>query len=191
MTTKSILLVGVGGQGAILTSKILSAALLAEGHDVKMSEIHGMAQRGGSVTTQIKFGPKVYAPNIGLGEADFMLSFEKVEALRWLPYLKKDGYLFCDEYEIYSMPVATGAVPYPAGVLEELRRKVANFKMIPAAQKAKELGNAKVQNVILLGVLSEVLNLNKADWPKLIAQYVPPKVLDLNLKAFETGKHAA
>ena len=191
MTTKSILLVGVGGQGAILTSKILSAALLAEGYDVKMSEIHGMAQRGGSVTTQIKFGPKVYAPNIGLGEADFMLSFEKVEALRWLPYLKKDGYLFCDEYEIYSMPVATGAVPYPEGVLEELRNKVVNFKMIPAAQKAKELGNAKVQNVILLGVLSKVLNLNKADWPKLIARYVPPKVLDLNLKAFEEGMQAA
>ncbi|MDL2226993.1 indolepyruvate oxidoreductase subunit beta [Deltaproteobacteria bacterium OttesenSCG-928-M10] len=183
----SILLVGVGGQGAILTSKILSAGLLTLGHDVKMSEIHGMSQRGGSVTTQIKFGEKVLAPNIGLAEADYLASFEKVEALRFLPYLKPGGHLVTDDHEIYSMPVSAGFAAYPEGVTEELKRLVPNITVIPAGRLAEELGNIRVQNIILLGALVKVMKLDQVNWPALVAEYVPAKVKDLNLKAFTAG----
>lgn len=190
MTTKNILLVGVGGQGAILTSKILVAGLISEGYDVKMSEIHGMSQRGGTVTTQVKYGDKVWAPNIGPGEADIIVSFEKVEALRALPYLKPGGAIVTDDHEIYSMPVATGAAKYPEGIVEELKSKVERTLVVPAGKIALELGNVKVQNMVLLGALVKAMGLNKADWPALVAQYVPPKVKDLNLKAFEAGLKA-
>ena len=185
--TTSILLVGVGGQGAILTSKILAAGLLSRGYDLKMSEIHGMSQRGGSVTTQIKFGEKVYAPNIGLSEADYLASFEKVEALRYLPYLKPEGTIVTDDYEIPSMPVASGLAVYPEGVIEELRRLVPKSTVIPAGAMALELGNPKVQHIILLGALIMVMKLDIIDWPGLVAKYVPEKVRELNLRALEDG----
>lgn len=185
--TTSILLVGVGGQGAILTSKILAAGLLSQGYDLKMSEIHGMAQRGGSVTTQIKFGDKVYAPNIGLEEADYLASFEKVEALRYLPYLKKNGTIVTDDYEILSMPVASGMAVYPEGVIEELKRLVPKTKVVPAGAMAMKMGNLKVQNIILLGALIKVMGLENIDWPGFVAQYVPEKARQLNLKALEAG----
>ncbi|MDR1920506.1 MAG: indolepyruvate oxidoreductase subunit beta [Candidatus Adiutrix sp.] len=188
MTTKSILLVGVGGQGAILTSKILAAGLISEGFDVKMSEIHGMSQRGGTVATQVKYGEKVFAPNIGLGEADFIVSFEKSEALRALPYLKSGGALVTDDHEIYSMPVASGVAEYPAGIIEELKRLAENVLVVPAGRIASGLGNVKVQNIVLLGALVKAMKLDQADWPALVARYVPPKVKDLNLKAFEAGR---
>lgn len=191
MTTKSILLVGVGGQGAILTSKILVAGLISEGYDVKMSEIHGMSQRGGTVSTQIKYGSKVYAPNIGLGEADLIVSFEKLEALRALPYLKPGGTLVTDDHEIFSMPVATGVTQYPQGIIEELKSKVKNTHVVSAGKIALALGNVKVQNIVLLGALIKSMGLNKADWPSLVAQYVPPKVKELNLKALEAGQNAS
>lgn len=185
--TTSILLVGVGGQGAILTSKILSAGLISRGYDLKMSEIHGMSQRGGSVTTQIKFGEKVYAPNIGLAEADYLVSFEKVEALRALPYLKPGGSLITDDHEIYSMPVSAGFAAYPEGVVEELKRLVPSAAIVPAGKIAEELGNIRVQNIVLLGALVRVMGLDDIDWPALVAEYVPEKVRDLNLKALEAG----
>lgn len=188
--TTSILLVGVGGQGAILTSKILAAGLIGLGHDLKMSEIHGMSQRGGSVSTQIKFGDKVYAPNIGLAEADYLVSFEKVEALRFLPYLKPEGRLVTDDHEIYSMPVAAGLASYPRGVIEELRRLVPGLTVVPAGEIARGLGNVRVQNIVLLGALIKVMGLGAVDWPKLVAEYVPAKARDLNLKAFEAGLQA-
>ena len=188
MSTTSILLVGVGGQGAILTSKILSAGLLSLGHDLKMSEIHGMSQRGGSVTTQIKFGPKVYAPNIGPAEADYLVSFEKLEALRFIPNLKPSGVLVTDEHEIYSMPVAAGFAAYPEGIIEELKRLAPQIKVVPAGRLAAELGNIRVQNIVLLAALVNIMGLAKeVDWPKLVAEFVPPKVRDLNLKAFAAG----
>lgn len=187
MTVTSILLVGVGGQGAILTSKILAAGLISLGYDLKMSEIHGMSQRGGSVSTQIKFGDKVYAPNIGLAEADYLVSFEKVEALRFLPYLKPDGCLLTDDHEIYSMPVAAGLAAYPPGILDELKRIVPGLTVVPAGTLARELGNIRVQNIVLLGALIKVMGLTEVDWPGLVADYVPAKAREINLKALETG----
>lgn len=184
---KRILLVGVGGQGTILISKILSAGLAQLGYDVKMSEIHGMSQRGGSVTTQIKYGDKVYAPNLGLGEADIIISFEKSEALRALPYLKKGGSIITDEREIYSVPVLTGACAYPHDALERLRAVVPRLMVIRAAEKAEALGNIKAQNIVLLGALVRAMGLEQADWHALIAQMVSPKAVAMNLAAYDAG----
>ncbi len=187
MTTTSVLLVGVGGQGAILTSKILAAGLLKLGYDLKMSEIHGMSQRGGSVSTQIRYGAKVYAPNIALAEADYLASFEKVEALRFLPYLKPGGALVTDDHEIYSLPVASEMAAYPEGVIEELKRLVPRSTVVPAGALALEMGNIRVQNIILLGALIKVMGLTDLDWPALVAGQVPARARDINLKALEVG----
>ena len=185
--TTSILLTGVGGQGTILTSKILTAGLMEKGYDVKMSEIHGMSQRGGNVNTQIKYGEKVYAPNIGNGEADLIVAFEKVEALRALPSLKKGGMIVMDEREIYSMPVLTGAAEYPHNAHEVLKEAVENVIVLPASKIAEEAGNIKAQNICLLGALVGVLKLDDIDWKRIITEQVPAKFLEVNLKAFEAG----
>ncbi len=184
---KSILFVGVGGQGIILASKILSEGLLRLGYDVKMSEIHGMAQRGGSVTTQVKFGEKVYSPCIGPGEADVVIAFEKVEAIRWLHQLKIGGTLLVNDYEIYSLPVLLGQESYPENILEKLQEKVANFKAFNAAQMAEELGNIKAQNIILLGALIKALDLDGIEWRDVLKEHIPPKLHDLNVKALQAG----
>lgn len=188
MTTKSILLVGVGGQGTILISKILTAGLAELGYDVKMSEIHGMSQRGGSVTTQIRYGEKVYAPSIGEGEADLIISFEKVEALRALPFLKKGGAIIMDEYELFPMPVLTGTVTYPHETIDELKKVVPTLKVVKAAETAKALGSIRAQNIVLLGAMVKLLGLDsEIDWKKIVADYVPEKSRDMNLAAFEAG----
>ena len=184
--TTDILLTGVGGQGTILTTKILSSALTEMGYDVKMSEIHGMSQRGGTVNTQLKYGSKVYAPNIGVGEADIIVAFEKVEALRALPYLKKGGSIVMDEREIYSMPVLTGAAEYPHNADKLLTELVGNVTVIPASRIAEELGSIKAQNICLLGALVKKLEL-KADCDSLISENVPAKTIELNLAAFRRG----
>ncbi|HOC05962.1 MAG TPA: indolepyruvate oxidoreductase subunit beta [Bacillota bacterium] len=183
----NILLVGVGGQGIILMSKVLAAGLAQMGYDIKMSEIHGMSQRGGTVTTQIRYGDKVYAPGIGEQEADCIVSFEKVEALRALPFLKKGGTMITDKHEIYSMPVLTGKAEYPGNALELMAEAVENLHIIPAMDKALELGNVRVQNICLLGALVKVLKLDAVDWKGLLADYVPEKALDLNKQAFAAG----
>lgn len=185
--TKCILLVGVGGQGTILISKILSAGFAEKGYDVKMSEIHGMSQRGGSVTTQIKYGEDVYAPNIGDGEADMIISFEKVEAVRALPYLKKGGKLITDEREIYPMSVLTGVSGYPHDAIEALKKAVPDVTVVKAAETAEKLGNIKAQNIVLLGALVKSMKLEDVDWKDLIARMVPQKAVELNLKAFDAG----
>lgn len=185
--TKSILLVGVGGQGTILASKLLSEGLVRKGYDVKMSEIHGMSQRGGSVTTHVRFGSHVYSPIVPEGEADVLVSFEKVEAVRWLRYLKKGGTLVVNDFEIYSLPVLTGTAIYPDGVIEKLRAEVPNLKVFSAGAIAHELGNIKAQNVVLLGALVKALGLENLDWKSVLTELVPPKLLDLNLKAFDAG----
>lgn len=185
--TTSILFTGVGGQGTILTSKILSIGLVEKGYDVKMSEIHGMSQRGGTVNTQIKYGDKVYAPNIGEGEADIVVAFEKVEALRALPFLKKGGKIVMDDREIFSMPVLTGAADYPHDAVEALRSAVGNIIVLPASRIAEELGNIRAQNICLLGALIAVLGLRDIEWEKIISENVPPKMLEINLKAFRAG----
>ena len=184
---KSILFVGVGGQGTILASKILVEGLLDAGYDVKMSEVHGMAQRGGSVSTQVRFGDKVYSPLIEKGKADVIMSFEKSEAARWMEYLKKDGYIVANDYEIYPVTVLIGQEEYPENVNERLKAAVPNTIIIDAAGIAERLGNIKAQNVVLLGALIKVLNLKHIDWNSIIEKLVPQKAVELNKKALEQG----
>ena len=185
--TKSIILIGVGGQGTITTSSILSRGLIEKGYDVKMSEIHGMSQRGGSVVTQIKYGDKVYSPIIGDGEADLIVSFEKIEALRALPYLKKGGSVVTDTRQIFPMPVLTGAAEYPEDAIDVLKRTVENVIVVKAYEAAQALGNVKAQNIVLLGALVRQLGLDDIDWKEIIAHSVPERLVDLNLKAFDEG----
>lgn len=184
---KSLLLVGVGGQGTILVSKILSQGLIKEGYDLKMSEIHGMAQRGGSVTTQIRFGEKVYSPSIGTGEADVMIAFEKVEAARYLNQLKKGGRLIVNDVEMYPLPVLTGKEKYPDGVIEALENEVENIKVINAKKVAEDLGELKTQNVVMLGCLVKALGLEDINWIDLIKENLPEKVHEVNIKAYKSG----
>lgn len=183
----SILLTGVGGQGTILTTKILSEGLVSLGYDVKMSEIHGMSQRGGTVNTQLKFGDKIYAPNIGRGEADIIVAFEKVEALRALPYLKKGGKIVMDEREIYSMPVLIGQQEYPHKAAEALKSAVEAVVIVPASKIAEELGSIRSQNICLLGALVAALDIGGVDWEGLVASSVPPKTIESNVAAFKAG----
>ncbi len=185
--TKSILLVGVGGQGTILASKILSEGLVRKGYDVKMSEIHGMSQRGGSVTTHVRFGSKVSSPIVPVGEADVLVAFEKVEAVRWLNYLKKDGTLVVNDFEIYSLPVLTGAAVYPDGIIEKLMAEVPKLKVLNAGAMAEEIGNIKAQNVVLLGALVKAMGLESLDWESVIEELVPARLLELNIAAFKAG----
>jgi indolepyruvate ferredoxin oxidoreductase beta subunit len=179
--TTNLLFTGVGGQGTILTTKLLSAALAEAGNDVKMSEIHGMAQRGGTVNTQLKFGDKVYAPNIGEGEADYVVAFEKAEALRALPFLKKGGTLVMDEREIYSMPVLLGQQSYPSNWNSEVNAKDYKIIVVPAAKIASELGSARNANVVLLGAIAKLLG---------VKINIPEKFGDAAKKAYEAGEGA-
>ncbi len=184
---KNILFIGVGGQGTILASKILSEGLLRNGYDVKMSEVHGMAQRGGSVTTQVRFGEKVYSPLIEKGKADAIVAFEKSEALRALPYLKEGGHLIVNDYEIHPVPVLIGLEKYPEGVNEALRSTAENTIIIKAAEIAKDLGNMKAQNVVLLGALLKALDIKDVNWEEVVASLVPAKAVELNKKALVAG----
>lgn len=184
---RSILFVGVGGQGIILASKVLTEGLVRFGYDVKMSEVHGMAQRGGSVTTQVRFGEKVYSPLIGEGEADVIVAFEKVEAARWLHYLKEGGSLVVNDYEIYSMPVLTGVESYPEGVIDKLKDTVQKTVVVDAAKTAQSIGNIKAQNIVLLGALIKALGLENLDWAQVLKEYVPEKFYDINVKALNAG----
>ncbi|MCF6460124.1 indolepyruvate oxidoreductase subunit beta [Clostridium sp. Cult3] len=184
---KSLLLVGVGGQGTILVSRILSQGFVNEGYDVKMSEIHGMSQRGGSVTTQIRFGEKVYSPSINTGEADVIVAFEKLEAARYLNHLKKDGILIVNDEEMYPLPVLSGLAEYPDGVIEALKDSVDNIKVIEARRLAEELGEVRAQNILMLGCLVKALGLENIDWIQLIKENLPERVHEVNIKAFEKG----
>ena len=184
---KNILFIGVGGQGTILASKILSEGLLRNGYDVKMSEVHGMAQRGGSVTTQVRFGEKVYSPLIEKGKADAIVAFEKSEALRALPYLKEGGHLIVNDYEIHPVPVLIGLEKYPEGVNDVLKSTAENTVIIKAAEIAKELGNMKAQNVVLLGALLKALDIKEVNWEEVVASLVPIKAIELNKKALVAG----
>lgn len=185
--TKRLLLVGVGGQGTILVSRLISEALLRNGYDVKMSEIHGMSQRGGSVTTQIKFGEKVYTSSIDEGEADVLVAFEKMEAARYMKLLKKEGILLVNDEEIYSVPILAGYEEYPSDLIEELRKKIENTKVINASKVATEIGEPKAQNIVMLGALVKALDLQSIDWIGLIKEHLPEKFHEVNIKAFEKG----
>jgi indolepyruvate ferredoxin oxidoreductase beta subunit len=185
--TKNILLVGVGGQGIILASKILSKGLIDAGYDVKMSEVHGMAQRGGSVTTQVRYGKKVYSPIIGKGQADIIVAFEEMEAMRWIDYLRPNGKLVINDYKIPSVPILIGATEYPKGIIEELKEK-ADTTVINAAEIAKELGNIRTQNVVMLGGLIKAIGLDIIKWEDVIKELVKEKYIDINIKAFNKGQ---
>lgn len=184
---KNVLLVGVGGQGTILASKLLSEGLLALGYDVKMSEIHGMAQRGGSVSTHVRYGARVYSPVISAGEADVLVAFEKMEALRWLSYLSPEGMLIVNNHEIYPMPVILGQAEYPEMLEKELAAAAPRMLLVEAAKVAAELDNPKVMNVVLLGALVKSLGLADAEWSATLRAYVPPYALEINERAFRKG----
>ena len=187
---KSILLAGVGGQGTILVSKVLTQGLVDAGFDVKMSEVHGMAQRGGSVSTQVRWGRKVNSPIIGAGGADILVAFEKLEALRYASYLKPSGTLVVNEYEILPLSVSSGTEAYPEGVIEALKT---SFRTIAlnAASIAGSLGNARTMNIVLLGAMVGALGLGGIDWEKALRAQVPDKAIAVNLAALAAGKAAA
>lgn len=184
---KNILLCGVGGQGIILASKILATGLIKAGYDVKMSEVHGMAQRGGSVTTQVRFGEKVYSPIIGKGQADVLVSFEKMETPKWLDFVKSTGRVVINDYEIPSALILSGAKEYPQGVIEDISGKI-NTTVFKAAEMAEELGNIKTMNVIVVGALVKAMGLEGiVDWSEVIAETVKAKFVDINIEAFNLG----
>lgn len=184
--TKNIMIVGVGGQGTLLASRILGNVVISEGYDVKVSEVHGMSQRGGSVVTYVKYGDKVFSPIIDRGEADMILAFEKLEAARALPYLKEGGTVILNDREIAPMPVITGAAEYPDGLVADIAAK-AKVIAIDALSLSLEAGSAKAVNVVLIGVLARSSAISKEVWIQTIKDTVPAKFLDLNLKAFELG----
>ena len=184
--TQKIMIVGVGGQGTLLASRILGNVAIGEGYDVKVSEVHGMSQRGGSVVTYVKYGDKVYSPIVDRGEADIILAFELLEAYRALPYLKKGGKMIVNSQKIDPMPVITGAAKYPEDIEKKLS-KDADTIVVDALAKAKEAGNIKAVNVVLIGVLAKTTDIPYEKWVETIKTTVPPKFLDINLKAFEIG----
>ena len=183
---RNIMIVGVGGQGTLLASRILGTLLTDKGYDVKLSEVHGMSQRGGSVVTYVKYGESIASPIIDRGEADVILAFERLEALRALPYLKKGGKMIVNDRAIDPMPVITGAAQYPDGIIEELKRH-AEIISLDALSLAEEAGSAKAVNVILIGVLAGTTDIPHDDWIETLKATVPPKFLEINLKAFEAG----
>ena len=184
---KNILLVGVGGQGTILASKILTSGLMKAGYDVKMSEIHGMSQRGGSVSTQVRYGDKVYSPIVGKGSADVIVAFEEMEALRWLDHLKIGGTMVINDFRIQPVPVNLGNAEYPEGIIEHLKG-ICDVHAFKAAEIATELGNPKAMNIVLLGALVKSMGgLDDIDWDAEIEANVKAKFVDLNKKAFHAG----
>lgn len=183
----NIMIVGVGGQGSLLASRLLGNVLLNAGFDVKVSEVHGMSQRGGSVVTYVRFGEKVYSPVIDKGEADYIVSFEKLEAARYLNYLKKDGKIITNTQEIDPMPVVTGAAAYPTEIIEKMRAQGAQVIAVDALAAAEELGNAKATNIVLMGVLASQMDFEESAWQQALEACVPPKFLELNRKAFASG----
>lgn len=183
---KNILLVGVGGQGTILASKILSEGLAEAGYDVKMSEIHGMSQRGGNVSTQIRYGKEVFSPIVGKGEADVIVAFEKMEALRWVEFLKEGGKIIINDFEIPSVPIQQGKATYPKGIIEELSAKAQVF-VFKAGEIAEELGNRKTMNIVLLGAMVKAMDMADVDWEEVIKANVKKDFIDMNIKAFRAG----
>ncbi len=184
----NVLLVGVGGQGILLASEILAKVAFQEGCDVKKSEVHGMAQRGGSVSSQVRFGGKVYSPLIKKGEADFLLASEKLEALRFIDYLKKEGLLILNNLEIFPLMVSIGKEDYPKDILFHLKKKSSQIVQIEATKIAEDTGNPKTFNLVLLGRLSNFLSFKLSSWEKVIREEVPARTIEANLKAFELGR---
>lgn len=189
--TKNILLAGVGGQGTILAAKMLTLGLMEEGYDVKMSEIHGMSQRGGDVTSQVRYSnEKVFSPVVEKGTADILVAFEEMEALRNLDYIRRDGVVVVNTERIPSMTVLTGAEKYPEDILGEIEKAASKTIILNATEMAKELGNPKAANVILLGALIKAMNLTDIDWGKILKENIKERFLELNVKALKAGMDA-
>lgn len=186
METKNIMIVGVGGQGTLLTSRILGGIIQAAGYDVKLSEVHGMAQRGGSVVTFVRYGDKVYEPIVEEGQADVLIAFERLEAMRYAHFLKKDGVMIVNDQRMDPMTVVTGMAEYPQDILDTLK---ADYKVvsIDAMAEAKKLGNSRVFNTVIIGVAARNMDFPKEQWLDVIAATVPAKTVELNQKAFEAG----
>ena len=187
MMTKNILIVGVGGQGTLLASKVMGKVFLDSGYDIKVSEVHGMSQRGGSVVTYVRYGDEVYSTLIDKGEADILLSFEALEAARWLPYLKKDGVVITNTQRLNPMPVVMGKATYPDDILEKIKAAGVNPVEVDALALAEEAGSAKSVNVVLLGIAAKHIGLDKQLWLDAVKSTVPPKTVDMNVAAFEKG----
>ncbi len=188
---KSVMIVGVGGQGTLLASRLLGAAMTAKGFDVKVSEVHGMSQRGGSVVTYVRYGEKVYSPIIEEGEADIILAFEQLEAARYLPYLKKGGTVVVNTQKMDPMPVVTGAAKYPEGVLDAIAAKGVKVLALDALSLAEQAGSVKAVNVVLIGAMAKSLGQEPETWLNAIEETVPAKFLEMNRKAFQLGFDAA
>ena len=189
--TKGIMIVGVGGQGTLLASRILGSVLIGQGYDVKMSEVHGMSQRGGSVVTYVKFGEKVFSPLVDLGEADYIIAFERLEAARWVSHLKEGGTLMINDRRISPMPVITGAMEYPTEIVEKIRGKGAKVIACDALSMAIDAGNPKSVNVVMIGILSAFTEFSANVWQAALTDCVKPKFLELNQKAFTLGREYA
>ncbi len=187
MKTTSIMIVGVGGQGTLLASKLLGKLLLDEGYDVKVSEVHGMSQRGGSVVTYVRYGEKVYSPVITEGEADYIVSFEKLEAARYLSCLAKNGQIIVNTQEIDPMPVITGNAEYPSDILEKIKAAAIKLDALDALTLAEQAGSSKAVNIVLMGRLAHYLGIEKEKWLSAIETSVKPAFVELNKKAFELG----
>ncbi len=189
METKNVMIVGVGGQGSLLASKLLGKLLLTKGYDIKVSEVHGMSQRGGSVVTYVRFGDKVYSPIIDKGEADFIVSFEMLEAARWTEFLKSDGKIIANTQQINPMPVITGSAEYPAELSEKIKSAGIELVAVNALDLAEQAGSAKAVNIVLMGILSRYFDFTEDEWNTAIESSVPAKFLELNKKAFALGRN--
>ena len=189
METKNIMIVGVGGQGSLLASKLLGHLLLTQGFDVKVSEVHGMSQRGGSVVTYVRYGDRVASPVIDVGEADFIVSFEVLESARWLPYLRTGGQIVTNTQQIDPMPVVTGAMSYPENLVEKMRSAGAKVDAMDCVSLAREAGSVKAVTLVLLGRLSHYFDFPVDVWQKAIEECVPGKFLEMNRRAFELGRN--
>ncbi len=187
MEAKNILIVGVGGQGTLLASRILGNLVVDLGFEVKISEIHGMSQRGGSVVTHIRYGEKVHSPLVEVGQADIILSFEVLEALRWKHFLRREGKMVVNSQKIFPMPVITGTCEYPKKIIEQLKEVCKNVIDIDALTISRGIGSIKVVNTVLLGVLAQEMNIEKERWIESIRKTVPEKTIDMNILAFEMG----
>ena len=188
MQTKNIMIVGIGGQGTLLASKLLGKLLLSKGYDVKVSEVHGMSQRGGSVVTYVRYGDKVYSPIIDKGEADVIVSFEMLEAARWAEYLKKDGIIITNTQKVNPMPVITGAQAYPENLEEKLVNLGIKIDAFDALSLAEKAGSSKAVNIVLMGRLSKIFDFTNEEWLSAIEKSVPEKFLEMNKKAFALGR---
>ncbi len=190
MKTKNVMIVGVGGQGSLLASKLLGRLLLTRGYDIKVSEVHGMSQRGGSVVTYVRFGDKVYSPVIDKGQADYIVSFELLEAARWTEYLKPGGKIITNTQQINPMPVIIGAAEYPQDLLGKMRAAGIDVDALDALTLAEQAGSSKAVNLVLMGRLSKYFDITPAEWLEAIEASVPAKFLELNKKAFNLGLNA-